>query len=425
MKSLKMRDGKGITLIALVLTIIILLLLAGISISMLSGQDGILTKASKAREEASKAEDYEEIVLLAHEALVEGLGKVDLSEGGVLDNALGSDYNYLGEGLVEKNGKYYAVYEDGTVIKAEVKVGDRITYTPPSVTDVKWSAEKSGLVDLGIKDKTLDNTLDVSDENSFKVTSWRVLSIEDGKVNLISENPTTGKVYLGDASGYNNAVKLLNVTCHILYGDATKGIEGRSVKIEDIEGLITKEGLAELHSYTSSVKYGEKDSKPYTINNFYPIIYANEKLSVINNGENETGLGVSEQKEYYTDGATQPIETADGTQSIQPYQTCWYMDLEYLKVHLGVTGDMTTTINYELVMPKQEQTTYWIATRAISTFKVYCDFLVRGIKNGNGDAIGMYYSSNGYGGEELPLRPVVSISIENLKLSSDGVWSVK
>ena len=39
----KFNRSKGITLIALVVTIIVLLILAGISISMLTGQNGILT----------------------------------------------------------------------------------------------------------------------------------------------------------------------------------------------------------------------------------------------------------------------------------------------------------------------------------------------------------------------------------------------
>lgn len=44
----KFKMNKGITLIALVVTIIVLLILAGISISMLSGDNSILTKAGDA-----------------------------------------------------------------------------------------------------------------------------------------------------------------------------------------------------------------------------------------------------------------------------------------------------------------------------------------------------------------------------------------
>ncbi len=42
---------QGITLIALVVTIIILLILAGITIGTLLGENGIITRATKAREE--------------------------------------------------------------------------------------------------------------------------------------------------------------------------------------------------------------------------------------------------------------------------------------------------------------------------------------------------------------------------------------
>lgn len=42
-------NNKGITLIALVITIIVLLILAGVSIAMLTGDNGMLTKASDAK----------------------------------------------------------------------------------------------------------------------------------------------------------------------------------------------------------------------------------------------------------------------------------------------------------------------------------------------------------------------------------------
>ncbi len=43
------KNEKGITLIALVITIIILLILAGITIATLTGENGILSKASTAK----------------------------------------------------------------------------------------------------------------------------------------------------------------------------------------------------------------------------------------------------------------------------------------------------------------------------------------------------------------------------------------
>ena len=54
------KSTRGITLIALVITIIILLILAGISIASLTGDNGILTKADTAKEENRAATIEEE-----------------------------------------------------------------------------------------------------------------------------------------------------------------------------------------------------------------------------------------------------------------------------------------------------------------------------------------------------------------------------
>ena len=55
----KVREQKAITLIALVITIIVLLILAGVSIAMLTGENGILTKATTAKENTQRAEVIE------------------------------------------------------------------------------------------------------------------------------------------------------------------------------------------------------------------------------------------------------------------------------------------------------------------------------------------------------------------------------
>ena len=59
-----MRNQKGITLIALVITIIVLLILAGVSIAMLTGDNGILTRAGDATD-ATVLGDVEEATKLA------------------------------------------------------------------------------------------------------------------------------------------------------------------------------------------------------------------------------------------------------------------------------------------------------------------------------------------------------------------------
>ena len=69
-KIMQNRKNKGITLIALVVTIIVLLILAGISISMLTGQNGILNRASEAKEKTEIASEDEKRKLAQAEALM-------------------------------------------------------------------------------------------------------------------------------------------------------------------------------------------------------------------------------------------------------------------------------------------------------------------------------------------------------------------
>ena len=57
------KEEKGITLIALVITIIVLLILAGVSIAMLTGENGILTQAKNAKKETERAAEEEERIL--------------------------------------------------------------------------------------------------------------------------------------------------------------------------------------------------------------------------------------------------------------------------------------------------------------------------------------------------------------------------
>ena len=64
-----MKKERGITLIALVVTIVVLLILAGVSISMLTGENGIITQAQNSKEATEQAR-VEELVDLAVNSLI-------------------------------------------------------------------------------------------------------------------------------------------------------------------------------------------------------------------------------------------------------------------------------------------------------------------------------------------------------------------
>ena len=87
------RKNTGITLIALVITIIVLLILAGVSISAVMGKNGIVAKAQKAKEETRAGEVQEVIDLwkteVAAKELDENWGELKTEED-ILDELIDS-----------------------------------------------------------------------------------------------------------------------------------------------------------------------------------------------------------------------------------------------------------------------------------------------------------------------------------------------
>ena len=74
-QEVKYKDFSGITLIALVVTIIVLLILAGISIMMLSGNNGILNRAGEAKDKTIIGEEKEQVEISYMAAVMNKLGE--------------------------------------------------------------------------------------------------------------------------------------------------------------------------------------------------------------------------------------------------------------------------------------------------------------------------------------------------------------
>ena len=111
-----LKNNKGITLIALVITIIVLLILAGVSIAMLTGENGILTQAQKADD---------------HTAIAEAADKINMALNGEFTNLL-ADGEFTAaeeEALASNNGITYSPtkLDDGTSFN--IVIADDLTPT--------------------------------------------------------------------------------------------------------------------------------------------------------------------------------------------------------------------------------------------------------------------------------------------------------
>ena len=126
----KKNKASGITLIALVITIIVLLILAGISIQMLTGDNGILTRAGEAKD-TTEEKSIDERVKLAYLAALTG-GKGEATEWKLkqeLNKEFGENGYQLSEDLtkVTIDNKEYLIV--GTVQPGGITIEDLQTET--------------------------------------------------------------------------------------------------------------------------------------------------------------------------------------------------------------------------------------------------------------------------------------------------------
>lgn len=217
-----MRKEKGITLIALVVTIVVLLILAGVSISMLTGENGIVTQASKANEETTIAREQEQVDL----AVVAIRGNDAYTGNNTLNatNLKAELEKMAGEGSVEVTGdkslkvtfletqNTYQVKVEEISLSKNAQVGDYVNYgkdlgifvdeygdiSDNGGSEPKWRIcyinDESGVVkittssNIGIGEELLDTTV---------ATGIRKISLEEmnyleniGAINILEETET-------------------------------------------------------------------------------------------------------------------------------------------------------------------------------------------------------------------------------------------
>ena len=171
----KFNEKRGITLIALVVTIIVLLILAGISISMLTGQNGVLNRAKGAKEEYSNSTEKEQVQLSYNSAITRKLGESITAEE--LQNELNE--------VVGKN-------EDGTSKTETTDIGEGVFNVKFVKTNHNYRVD-NGNVTLLIEDKSVvepnniaDWEYDPNDDGTLTITGYKGSDTEVVIPNYIS-----------------------------------------------------------------------------------------------------------------------------------------------------------------------------------------------------------------------------------------------
>lgn len=345
----KMREN-GITLVALVITIVILLILAEISISALTNT-GIFQKAKEAKQKSEEAENEQNKILDEYE----------------------TELNQYNENTL--------VYKVNNGI---VKIGDYVAYTPDD------SSAKEILEELGNYSGSKENTnLTLTQE---KKLNWRVLDVKDGCVRLISEMPTTSLITLKGAMGYNNAVKLLDDACSSLYNNSSFTNKVQNLKIEDIQDKMLEKDYKKFDD-----NYGERFT---TGTKYYPSILLNEmeqKVTINKDVIIGEKLDLSEQKNL--------VNQLDKLQAIS-------LNVKYSYWGKKMTqNDFIDNEFYEIFINNgKNYDTYWLSSRCVDAFNTEAGFNVRYIESGGVYAHCLYISDEKVRSFGYALRPVVTLN---------------
>ena len=127
----KILNKNGITLIALVITIIVLLILAGVAIATLTGENGLFARAKQAKQTQTESEMKEKLNLSIQELQVEKLTEATLDDitQEWLTQKL-SEYNPILKEDVTTNNKKVTLQKNGII---KTYIGVKIDFGHESV----------------------------------------------------------------------------------------------------------------------------------------------------------------------------------------------------------------------------------------------------------------------------------------------------
>ena len=381
-----LKGSRGITLIALVITIIVLLILAAVSIATLTGENGILTKASDSATKSKEAEEREQIGLAYNAAMSESKGK------GVTQTQLDTELKKYDNGIkVEQDGEnfkvtypnenVYTVKKDGTIEKATNNSGS--TATASEVNAV------------------IGQTVDYEDKSGGKVNAWRVFYASDTEMFLISSNTISSSKAFGGSSGiplkaksdtnYTGASNVFKTTYGATYNGMWKKICDENKKYDTNERSKATAYLCDQTNWTEYVGANAPDGT-------YAVGGPTKELFILSWNASIPQTKVKEVS----------LEDGDVTEEGYAYDK---------PTHLYNDDPILTTI-----LPKAEGgkdglynngSSYWLASPgSYGTYDV-CDV--------NDDG---YVSSDHFSNTDHGARPLVSIPMSKVQIK-DGIVTIE
>lgn len=265
---MKIKKENGITLVALVITIIILLLLAGIAIATLGGENGIFAKVKLSKEKYSMSEAKEKLELAISTARIEEegkgekltidkLGKIDDDKISVGDTSktpvdiickdykfsVDSDFNITYVGKVEGTVITYTTEPEGYTNKDEVKILIRIK-NPKGIKTIQCPNEDDKIIANGQTEVGMDYKVSANGVYIFKV-------VDNDNVE-VSKNIFIDKIDKVEPKDFTPDVEEVKSTSFTIVANVEDG---------DETDVSTKSGIEKYEFFVNETKYESTDKK--------------------------------------------------------------------------------------------------------------------------------------------------------------------
>ena len=448
----KFKKQKGITLIALVVTIIVLLILAGVSIAMLTGNNGILTQGKRAKEETTVGHEKEAVQMAYAGAVAKKLGEEVTAEDVNEQLTINGENATATEGtnkiiVTFTSGKVYTIdqsgkitqktpakkgtlaymYEnaegctktDGSCTNAEhLHIGDYVNLANPEEGKIDISATDSGMDNAGLEGITAQ-TFEISKTNNKNQLNWRVLGEnENGEIELIAGSPMKSNntldskenpyLYLYGAKAYENGKTILDNICELY---KTKDITGyissaRSVNQKDIDKVVGLNSIDEINNVNIATPIGTEYNFP---DHYTPSSWLNGKTKTLVSGKSE-GYG-------YTVNS----KIDENAPSVTVNDRIFKMLFE--------------NTEFDFKKPTTGGRRYWLASRSVGSISGGAYFCLGTASTSGGVSVAissnMFYSGGLEGNYGFAVRPVVSLKssvtnsqVQKITDKTETTWNV-
>lgn len=256
-----MKKQKGITIIALTITIIVILILAGVTISTLTGDNGLLTKAGEAKNASEIAEEKDIISISAIQAQSENkYGNLEeskfskaLNTNSKTENKASIIAEDIGSFTVKfESNRYYEVNKNGSISYIENVTGEK-TLTIQCVNsknEVLGEYEHTIVTDQYSKlPPAIDKYESAAEKIEGKITENKTIQV---LYYLICDDDTT-LVFTGlDSNG--NITNIENNISYYMIGNDSN-VVGNGLKDKTIKSILN---IPQTYKEKEVIKVGQR-----------------------------------------------------------------------------------------------------------------------------------------------------------------------